>query len=125
MHTMERLPKEVEALEIIGGMCSDYALGQVRVCPVCKTYYLYFRDHDSESGTGYGYTDESIERISVDRVKDVIEKNIKVLNDIVERLQHELENPRLKVIRDITLKRLNEDQCELERLKKHLESLGE
>ena len=90
MHTTDRLPKEVDKLEVIGGMGSDYALGQVRVCLACKTHYLYFRNHDSESGVGYGYTDESIKRISKDRAKEAIEKNIKVLDDIVGRLQDEI-----------------------------------
>lgn len=120
LHTPDRLPKEVEKLATIGGMCSDYALGEVRVCPMCGTHYLYYRDHDSESGVGIGYTDESIKRVSVERAKEAIEKNIKVLEQLIQSKRTKLKNPRLAVVRDLTKSRIKADEQELARLREHL-----
>jgi hypothetical protein len=119
MHTPDRLPKEVEKLEIIGGMCSDYMLGEVRVCPDCGTHYLYYRDHDSE-GVGDGYTDESIERVSAMQAKEAMEKNIKVLEQLIQSKRAGLEISRLAAVRDLTKERIKVDEQELARLREHL-----
>ena len=60
LQTEDRLPKEVNELQIIGG---NISISQLRKCPQCGTYYIFIHDHDSESGVGYGHTDESIKRI--------------------------------------------------------------
>jgi hypothetical protein len=51
LHTDARLPEQVDQLEILGGY-GLYGHEQVRKCPLCKTYYTYLSDHDSESGVG-------------------------------------------------------------------------
>ncbi len=61
LHTSERLPAAVDQLTTLGGFALEREL---RICPQCQAYFLYHYDHDSQSGVGYGYTDESIQRIS-------------------------------------------------------------
>jgi len=78
LHTDERLPKEVKELQIIGG----YPINcQVRKCTLCGTYYNYYYDHDSQSGVGEGYTDESIERITPKKAQELIKHILKVFPD--------------------------------------------
>lgn len=36
---------------------------QLRRCPACGAHFAYTWDHDSQSGVGYGYTDERLERL--------------------------------------------------------------
>ncbi len=76
LHTKERLPEEVKQLLVIGGY-GLYGSEQVRKCPTCGSYYAFLHDHDSESGVGYGYTDDSIERLTPEKVLDLIEKTLK------------------------------------------------
>ena len=76
LHTNERLPEEVAQLLVIGGY-GLYGSEQVRKCPTCGTYYAFLHDHDSESGVGYGYTDESIERLTPEKALVLIEKTLK------------------------------------------------
>ena len=83
LHTDARLPEQVDQLEIIGGY-GFYGYDQVRKCRLCKTYYTYLHDHDSESGVGFGYTDEEIQRITP-------EIALKVMNRILESSQSTLE----------------------------------
>ncbi len=68
LHTDERIPQEIDELQIVGG---NSFIGEIRKCSLCGTYYEFIHDHDSESGVGYGYTDESIRRITF---TDVIKK---------------------------------------------------
>ena len=78
LHTKERLPKEVEELQVIGG----YPINcQVRKCTLCGTYYEYYYDHDSESGVGIGYTDESIKRITPEQAQACIKHILKIFPD--------------------------------------------
>ena len=76
LHTAERLPDEVDDLLIIGGY-GLYGCEQVRKCPECGTFYSFLHDHDSESGVGYGYTDEAIKRLTPEQALDLIEKTCK------------------------------------------------
>jgi hypothetical protein len=73
LHTEARLPKQVDQLEIIGGY-GFHGYEQVRKCPLCKTYYTYLYDHDSESGVGYGYTDEEVQRITPETALKIMER---------------------------------------------------
>jgi len=84
LHTEERLPKQVDQLEILGGY-GFYGSPQVRKCPLCKTYYTYLHDHDSESGVGIGWTDEEIQRLTPESALDVMAR---VLEDCRHSLQH-------------------------------------
>ncbi|MHA1147474.1 MAG: hypothetical protein ACTSR8_04450 [Promethearchaeota archaeon] len=87
LHTNNRLPKQIDKLVIIGGSAS---INQLRKCPLCGTYYIFIHDHDSESGVGYGSTDETIRRIVyTDAIKQIKEK----LNSFEEtkELKKELE----------------------------------
>lgn len=77
LHTSERLPEEVDQLLVIGGY-GLYGCEQVRKCPECGTFYSFLHDHDSESGVGYGYTDEAIQRLSPEKALDLIEKTLKL-----------------------------------------------
>ena len=83
LHTNERLPEEVAHLLVIGGY-GLYGSEQVRKCPTCGTYYAFLHDHDSESGVGYGYTDESIERLTPEKALDLIEKTLKSSRRAIE-----------------------------------------
>ncbi len=76
LHTDERLPEEVDQLLVIGGY-GLYGCEQVRKCPECGTFYSFLHDHDSESGVGYGYTDEAIQRLTPEKALDLIEKTLK------------------------------------------------
>ena len=78
LHTEERLPVEVSQLLILGGY-GLYGSEQVRKCPECGTYYEFLHDHDSESGVGYGYTDEAITRLTSERALALIEKIIETM----------------------------------------------
>ena len=71
LHTPERLPDAVDKLEIIGGYTLE---GQVRKCPACGAWFIYTHDHDSQSGVGYGYTDEGVYRTTADAAKARLEK---------------------------------------------------
>ena len=76
LHTDERLPEQVEQLLVLGGY-GLYGSEQVRKCPECGTFYSFLHDHDSESGMGYGYTDEAIKRLTPEQALDLIEKTCK------------------------------------------------
>ena len=76
LHTEARLPEQVDQLEILGGY-GIYGHEQVRKCPLCKTYYTYLSDHDSESGVGIGWTDEEIQRITPESALNVMERILK------------------------------------------------
>ena len=94
LHKKERLPKEVEELQVIGGYAHDC---QIRKCTLCGTYYRYYYDHDSESGVGYGYTDESIRRISSERAQELMNIVIKAYPQLpLEKLRQELDYLRKK-----------------------------
>ena len=54
-----------------------YGSEQVRKCPECGAFYSFLHDHDSESGMGYGYTDEAIKRLTPEQALDLIEKTCK------------------------------------------------
>ena len=89
LHTKERLPEEVEELQMIGGYAHDC---QIRKCTICGTYYRYYYDHDSESGVGYGYTDESIKRINPERAQALMNVVIKAYPQLpLEILRQELD----------------------------------
>ena len=75
LHTDPRLPEQVKRLEILGGYgFHGHGNEQVRKCPLCKTYYTYLYDHDSESGVGIGWTDEEITRITPESALDVMDR---------------------------------------------------
>ena len=94
LRTDERLPKEVEELQIIGGYAHDC---QIRKCTLCGVYYRYYYDHDSESGVGYGYTDESIKRITPERAQELMNVVIKAYPQLpLEKLRQELDYLRKK-----------------------------
>ena len=76
LHTDERLPEEVDQLLVIGGY-GLYGCEQVRKCPQCGTFYQFLHDHDSESGVGYGYTDEAITRLTPEQALHLIERTLK------------------------------------------------
>jgi hypothetical protein len=89
LRTKERLPEEVEDLQIIGGYTHDC---QIRKCTLCGTYYRYYYDHDSESGVGYGYTEESIKRINLERAQELMNVVIKSYPQLpLEKLRQELD----------------------------------
>lgn len=124
LHTEERLPKQVDELEIIGGHNADYGLGQIRKCPKCETYYLWFHDHDSESGVGYGYTDESIDRVTNGRALEAIEKNLSALKTWAMMAGKEAKDPdQHDAVRASATKRLNRYQEERNRLKQERDLL--
>ncbi len=75
LHTDERLPEEVSQLLVIGGY-GLYGCEQVRKCPQCGTFYRFLHDHDSESGVGYGYTDEAITRLTPEQALVLVEKTL-------------------------------------------------
>ena len=83
LHTSERLPEEVDQLEVIGGY-GLYGCEQVRKCPLCGTFYSFLHDHDSESGMGYGYTDEAIKRLTPEQAVDMIERTMKTSKSGIE-----------------------------------------
>ena len=83
LHTDERLPEEVEQLDVLGGY-GLYGCEQVRKCPTCGAYYSFLHDHDSESGVGYGYTDEAITRLTPEKALDLIEKTMKTSQSGIE-----------------------------------------
>ncbi len=94
LHKKERLPEEVKDLQVIGGYAHDC---QIRKCTLCGTYYRYYYDHDSESGVGYGYTDESIKRLSTERAQKLMNVVIKAYSQLpLEKLKQELEHLRKK-----------------------------
>jgi hypothetical protein len=94
LHKKEQLPKEVEELQVIGGYTHDC---QIRKCTLCGTYYRYYYDHDSESGVGYGYTDESIRRISSERAQELMYIVIKAYPQLsLDKLRQELDFLRKK-----------------------------
>jgi len=75
LHTDARLPEQVDQLEDLGGWgFHGYGNEQVRKCPLCKTYYSYLCDHDSESGVGIGWTDQEIQRITPESALAVMER---------------------------------------------------
>ena len=76
LHTDARLPEQVDQLEILGGY-GTYGHEQMRKCHLCKTYYTYLSDHDSESGVGIGWTDEEIQRITPETALYVMERVLK------------------------------------------------
>jgi hypothetical protein len=84
LHTDARLPEQVDQLEILGGY-GFYGYAQVRKCPLCKTYYTYLWDHDSESGVGIGWTDQEIQRITPETALNVMER---VLTDSQGNLEY-------------------------------------
>ena len=84
LHTDARLPEQVDQLEILGGY-GLYGHEQVRKCPLCKTYYTYLSDHDSESGVGIGWTDEEIQRITPESALNVMECILKSSQNVLEQ----------------------------------------
>ena len=89
LHTDEQLPKEVYELQVIGGYAIDC---QIMKCSLCGTYYRYYYDHDSESGVGYGYTDESIKRINPVRAQKLINIILKAYPQLpLDSLRQELD----------------------------------
>ncbi len=84
LHTEARLPEQVNQLEILGGY-GFHGYPQARKCPLCKTYYTYLHDHDSESGVGIGWTDEEIQRLTPESALDVMAR---VLEDCRHSLKH-------------------------------------
>ncbi len=124
LHTPDRLPKEVDRLGIIGGMNADYGLGQVRKCPKCGTYYAWFHDHDSESGTGYGYTDESIRRLTIEEAQERLKKNIEMLDRWITQAGKDAKDLRQhEVVRASARRRLEEHKQEYKRLDDELGEL--
>lgn len=94
LHKKERLPEEVDEPQVIGGYTHDC---QIRKCTLCGTYYRYYYDHDSESGVGYGYTDESVRRISSERAQELMNVVIKAYPQLpLEKLRQELDYLRKK-----------------------------
>ena len=94
LHKKERLPEEVDELQVIGGYAHDC---QIRKCILCGTYYRYYYDHDSESGVGYGYTDESVKRITSERAQELMNVVIKAYPQLpLEKLRQELDYLRKK-----------------------------
>jgi len=94
LHKKERLPEEVKDLQVIGGYAHDC---QIRKCKVCGIYYRYYYDHVSESGVGYGYTDESIKRLSTERAQELMNVVIKAYPQLpLEKLKQELEHLKKK-----------------------------
>ncbi len=94
LHKKERLPEEVEDLQVIGGYAHDC---QIRKCPLCGTFYRYYYDHDSESGVGYGYTDESVKRLSPERAQELMNVVIKAYPQLpLEKLRQKLDYLRNK-----------------------------
>ena len=88
VHDPERLPEAVGRLEVVDGDVWDR---QLRRCPECSAFFAYTRDHDSESGVGYGYTDETIERLwSVDSRLDgtcgLRNVSVRVTGDMLSRV---------------------------------------
>lgn len=83
LHTDARLPEQVDQLEVLGGY-GFYGHEQVRKCPLCKTYYTYLHDHDSESGVGIGWTDEEIRRITPESALDVMKRVLKASQGSLE-----------------------------------------
>jgi hypothetical protein len=125
LHTDARLPKQVDQLEIIGGY-GLYGYGQVRKCPLCKTYYTYLHDHDSEAGVGFGWTDEEIQRITPESALSVMERILKDSQDAREywtkKFQETQDSDAQQSITRHTLE-ANRLIQELASLKKHL-SIG-
>ena len=62
MNTGEQLPEAIEKLVLI--------TRQIRKCPDCGSYFEFNYDHDGE------YTDESIERIKPEHLKEILEEHI-------------------------------------------------
>jgi hypothetical protein len=89
LHKKEQLPEEVGQLKVIGGYEHDC---QIRKCTLCGTYYRYYYDHDSESGVGYGYTDEFIKRITPERTQELMNAVIRAYPQLpLEELKQELD----------------------------------
>jgi hypothetical protein len=122
LHTDARLPEQVNQLEILGGYgLYGYGNEQVRKCPLCKTYYTYLSDHDSESGVGIGWTDEEIMRITPESAPDVMER-------VLETSQHALEHwtNRFQETQDPYAQRwMTEQTEEVNRLTQEIASLEE
>ena len=94
LHKKELLPEEVGQLKVIGGYAHDC---QIRKCTLCGTYYRYYYDHDSESGVGYGYTDEFIKRITPERAQELMNVVIRAYPQLpLEVLKQELDYLRKK-----------------------------
>lgn len=85
MHSGERLPETVEKLVLV--------TRQIRKCPDCGSYFEFNYDHDGEFSDGQGqpigYTDESIERIKPEHLREVLKEHILdkelLLHNFVER----------------------------------------
>jgi hypothetical protein len=60
LHHSDDFPGAVAGLAVVSGETWE---GQLRRCPGCGAHFVYTYDHDSQSGVGYGYTDETIERL--------------------------------------------------------------
>jgi hypothetical protein len=61
LHEPDAFPTALVAgLAVVSGDAWD---GQRRRCVVCGAHFEYTYDHDSQSGVGYGYTDETNERL--------------------------------------------------------------
>ncbi len=72
MHSDEHLPDAVEKLTKV--------TRHVRKCPECGSFFEFNYDHDGEFSDGQGrpigYTDESIERIKPEHVKEMLKEHI-------------------------------------------------
>jgi len=122
LHTDARLPEQVKQLEILGGYgFHGYGNEQVRKCPLCKTYYTYLYDHDSESGVGIGWTDEEITRITPESALDVMDR-------VLETSQRALEHwtKKFRKTQDPYAQRwITEHAQEVNRLAREISSLKE
>lgn len=118
LHTNERLPTQVDQLAILGGY-GLYGSEQVRKCPECGTYYSFLHDHDSESGVGYGYTDEAITRLTSQSALDLIEKTIQNSIRAIAYWQKQQDEGDSKNASRF----LKEHQAALQRLKKEQDAL--
>jgi hypothetical protein len=63
LHGDQRLPSAVGRLLSLGWYIECTSLAR---CTGCGTFFAVHYDHDSESGVGIGYTDESVRRLSQD-----------------------------------------------------------
>ena len=88
LHTSARLPEEVYKLEWIGNID---AVQEFRKCPLCGTYYCYHSDPDSESGLGYGYTDEAIRRLTPEAAIHLLKYALRFPFWAKRQLQEELD----------------------------------
>ncbi len=125
LHTEDRLPVQEKQLEIIGGLSSDSSLGQIRKCPSCDTYYVFVYDHDSESGMGPGYTDQSLYRISKEDAKERLSKNIHFNQAYIEKLKTESNlSSTLDTVKKQNMKKIIRYRKETKVIESHIKSMA-